>query len=132
MNRSPWRLLVLSIVVALGCSDSNLGVVTGTVKVDGEPAKNGSIAFFPVDGKSSTAGAPIVDGKYTAEVPTGETKIEIRVSKVVGQKRLYETPDSPIQPILAEVLPPRYNNESELSMDVQPGENVKHFDLKSK
>ena len=100
----PTTILIVAIMVA-GCAKSNIGVVTGTITVDGAPAKSGSIAYFPVDRKSSTAGAEIVDGRYTAKVPLGASKVEIRVPKVVGQKKLYDTPDSPLKQILAESLP---------------------------
>jgi hypothetical protein len=56
-------------VLVTGCAESNIGVVNGTITVDGAPAKSGSIAYFPIDRKSSTAGAEIVDGRYTANVP---------------------------------------------------------------
>jgi hypothetical protein len=133
-GRRAWRLASLLFVVFLtaGCADPTTGVVTGTITVDGAPAKTGSIAFFPVNGKSSTAGAEIIDGKYTATVPLGAAKVEIRVSKVVGQKKLYDTPDSPIKPIMAESLPAKYNDATELSLDVRPGENRQDYDLATK
>ena len=123
---------ILAALLASGCAEPTTGVVTGVVTVDGEPAKSGSIAFFPVDGKSSTTGAEIIDGQYAANVPFGAHKVEIRVSKVVGQKKLYETANSPIKPIFAEALPPRYNDETELTLDVQPGETRKDFELTTK
>src|SRR5215467_12030620 len=102
-------LLVTSLMLA-GCSRSDLGTVTGNVTVDGEPAKVGAISFFAVDGRAPTAGAPIVDGKYTAQVHPGLCIVQIRVSKVVGTKKLYDTPDSPVRQVWAEVLPAKYNN----------------------
>jgi hypothetical protein len=62
----------------------------------------------------------------------GEAKVEIRVSKVVGQKKLYDTPDSPMKPLLAEVLPPKYNDQTTLTINVQRGENHQDFDLQTK
>jgi hypothetical protein len=106
-----------------------MGEVTGTVTVDGEPAQTGSIAFFPTDGKSSTAGAAIESGRYTAQVPLGASKVEIRVSKIVGHQRLYDTPDSPTQPVMEEVLPAKYNDQTEITIDVIAGMNEKNFDL---
>jgi hypothetical protein len=124
--------LPLFMLLQLGCAEPKDGVVSGMVKVDGEPAKSGSIAFFPVSGKGKTAGATIADGAYTAHVPFGEAKVEIRVSKVVGQKKLYDTPDSPTKPLLAEVLPPKYNDQTTLTINVQRGENHQDFDLQTK
>jgi len=130
--RAGCLLACLAATFLLGCAEPTTGLVTGTVTVDGAPAKSGSIAFFPVDGKSSTTGGEIVDGKYAVQVPFGASKVEIRVSKVVGEKKLYDTPDSPMKPLLAEALPARYNDATELTLDVQPGENRKDFDLSTK
>jgi hypothetical protein len=127
MAATVWALLA-----AVGCEEPTRGVVTGTVTVDGAPAKSGSIAFFPVDGKSSTTGAEIADGQYRAEVPFGQQKVEIRVPKKVGEKKLYDTPDSPIKPILAESLPAKYNDATELTLEVKPGENQKDFQLSTR
>jgi hypothetical protein len=124
--------LPLLLLFQLGCAKPTDGLISGMVKVDGEPAKSGSIAFFPVSGKGKTAGATIADGAYTARVPFGEAKVEIRVSKVVGQKKLYDTPDSPMKPLLAEVLPPKYNDQTTLTINVQRGENHHDFDLQTK
>jgi hypothetical protein len=118
---------VLSLIA--GCGKSNVGIVNGTVTIDGLPAKSGSIAFFPLDRKSPTAGAEIRDGLYEARVPLGTSKVEIRVSKVVGQKKLYNTPNSPVQPLLAEILPAKYNDQTELTLDVKPGKNTQDYQL---
>lgn len=122
-------MMVFAVLVIAGCGKSDVGVVTGTITVDGSPAKQGSIAFFPVDQKSRTAGGEIVDGKYTAEVPLGKFTVEIRVPKIVGEKKLYDTPNSPIQKIMAESLPAKFNDKTELTVDVAPGESQKDFVL---
>ena len=123
--------LVLLLLLG-GCSkEATTAEVSGALLVDGRPAETGAIGFFPVDGQSPTSGAAIKDGRYTAQVPFGKTKVEIRVPKVVGEKKLYDTPDSPVKPILEESLPEKYNEESELEIDVQPGTNSHDFDLKS-
>ncbi len=124
-------LLPLVVVLAtVGCADnSGLAEVSGTVSVDGEPAEKGSISFFPVNGQGPTTGAQILQGKYQSQIPLGESKVEIRVSKVVGQKKLYDTPDSPVQDVYAEVLPSKYNSQSELRFDAQAGANEKDWHL---
>jgi hypothetical protein len=98
--------------------------------VDNQPAKAGYLTYIPVDGMSSTSGGQIVDGKYTATVPIGKMKVQIHVPKVIGEKRTYEAdPNSPMQPISVESLPPKYNVQTELVLDVKPGENKKDYDL---
>jgi hypothetical protein len=124
--------MLVALLAVPGCEEPTRGIVTGMVTIDGAPAKSGSIAFFPADGKSSTTGAEIAEGQYRAEVPFGSQKVEIRVPKKVGEKKLYDTPDSPIKPLLAESLPAKYNDATELSLDVKPGENQKDFQLTTK
>ena len=127
------RLLLCTIAITLGgCSRSNLATVTGGVTVDGAPAKVGAISFFAVDGQAPSAGAPIVDGKFTARVTPGLCTVQIRVSKIVGKKKIYDTPDSPVREVWAEVLPPKYNDDSQLQLDVKPGKNTQDYELKSK
>jgi hypothetical protein len=121
--------VLLAAMLIAGCGKSNIGVVTGTISVDGAPAKSGSIAFFPTNRKSSTSGSEIVDGRYSAKVALGAAKVEIRVPKVVGQKKLYDTPDSPVKQVLAESLPRKYNDDTELKLDVRPGENRQDYEL---
>lgn len=132
MTRIAYAALFLASICSIGCEQPNVGFVSGTVTVDGHPAQSGSIAFFPVDGRSSTAGAAIELGRYAAKVAPGVSRVEIRVSKVVGQQKLYDAPDSPVQPLLAEALPARYNDQTELTLDVQAGENVKNWELTTK
>jgi hypothetical protein len=127
-----WLSIVLVLIILAGCGESTIGVVSGTVTVDGLPAKEGSIAFFPVDRKSATAGAEIREGEYTAQVPLGASKVEIRVPKVVGQRKLYNTSNSPIMPLLEESLPAKYNDQTELTLDVRPGKNRQDYQLSTK
>lgn len=124
--------LLAAAAVAGGCADDKTAEVTGTISVDGNPAEKGSISFVPADGKSPTAGSEIKNGKYAAKVPLGTAKVQVRVPKVVGKKKLYNTPDSPVQDILEEALPGRYNDKTELQYEVKPGKNEKDWDLKSK
>ena len=120
-------MMVVTVILIAGCAKPNIGIVTGTITVDGSPAKSGSIAFFPIDRKSPTAGAEIVDGNYTAKVAPGAAKVEIRVPKVMGERKLYNTADSPMKKILAESLPAKYNDQTELKLDVQLGENHQNY-----
>lgn len=131
----PGAVLAVALLAAAGCSAGapTSGEVIGTVTVDKKPAESGSVAFIPADGKSPTAGAEIKAGKYTATVPLGLAKVEIRVQKKTGRKqKLYDTPDSPYQEILEEMLPTKYNNETELKFEVKAGRNEKNWELMSK
>lgn len=73
--------------VCVGCGPKGPKKVeiSGMVTVDGEPVGKGSIRFKPADGQGPTDGGRIVDGKFTAEVTTGEKILVVDGSKVVGQ-----------------------------------------------
>ena len=106
--------------------------VSGMVTVDGKAPEQGSISFIPLNGSTPTTGAVITQGKYESQAPIGESKVEIRVPKVVGKKKLYDTPDSPEQEIMQELLPAKYNETSELRFTGVKGKNEKNWELSTK
>jgi hypothetical protein len=119
--------------LAPGCSTGpQSAIVTGEVTLDGRPIENGRIAFQPLDGKSQSGGAEIKDGKFSAEVPLANMKVEINGNKQVGTYKPYDTPQSPVLPKLVEIVPSKYNVNSELTLDVKKGLPPQKFELKSK
>lgn len=109
-----------------------MATITGTVTVDGKAPATGAISFVAIDGLTPNTGTEIKDGKFSSEVPIGESKVEIRVPKVVGKKKLYDTPGSPEQDVMVEVLPPKFNEQTELRFTAKKGRNENNWDLKSK
>jgi len=124
--------LVLGALMAAGCDGSKLADVSGTVTFDGTPVEEGTITFIPADGQGQTAGGPIKDGKYSAQVPVGTMKVSISYPKAVGKKKLYNTPNSPEGTIWKEGLPARYNEQTELVLEVKSGRNTKDWELTAK
>jgi hypothetical protein len=134
-SHMSYRLFLAGVLPLLfiGCGpESKMATINGTVTIDGKAPATGSISFVAVDGLTPNTGTTITDGKFTSEVPIGESKVEIRVSKVVGKKKLYDTPDSPEQEIMEEILPAKYNEQTELRVTAQKGVNEKNFDLTTK
>jgi hypothetical protein len=133
MNWRTLELFLLSVILgfaAAGCSsDSSHGTVRGTVTLDGAPLANGLIRFVPADGQSPAGEATITNGKYSAKVQPGDKRIEIMAPKIVGQRKVYETPDSPTVDRVEELLPARYNTRTELTATVTPGQQQKDFEL---
>jgi hypothetical protein len=125
--------LALILFALAGCSStSSDGEVSGSVSVDGQPAENGAISFFPLDGRGPTGGCAITAGRYSVRLPVGAYRVEVRVSVKVGERKLYDTPDSPVQPTFREILPAKYNIDSELKYDVIAGPQEKNWDLPTK
>jgi hypothetical protein len=134
-RRVGWTAgLLTALALAVGCGPAGTGEVTGTVKVDGQPAPLGSsITFIPADGKSPTAGALIEDGKYTTRVPVGPSKVQIRAPKTVAKPKAakQEGPGADAD-LVEESLPAKYNDNTTLTYDVKPGTQTKDWDLKTR
>lgn len=130
--RLAAALIISVLAVAGGCSRGPaVGTIAGDVTLDGHPLAKGHLEFTPADGQSQTAGAIIENGKFTATVPVTKMLVRIRSPKVVG-KRLSYGPGSPLEDEVAEALPAKYNEKSELTLDVQKGKQEVRYDLKSK
>jgi hypothetical protein len=125
---------LLCLFLAAGCNRAPpVGTVHGEVTLSGQPLKDGRVLFTPVDGQAQTGGANIVDGKFTAEVPVAKMKVQINANKVIGRVPVYEgDPKSPMRDEVVELIHPRYNVNSELTLDVNEGEQSVKYDLKSK
>jgi hypothetical protein len=137
MNQSLRRLLIFLALIILsgsaGCGGSSAkGTVNGTVTLDGQPLKEGTVRFVPVDGKTPTADGIVRDGKFTAAVPVGEMRVEFSAPKVTGRHKMYDTPDSPMVDDVVELIPDRFNIQSELKIMVRPGSQDETFSLQSK
>ena len=65
-----WQTVALVLLLA-GCSRSPTRRVVGEVSYKGEPIKEGTIEFIPIEGtRGPTVGATILDGAY--EVPAAK------------------------------------------------------------
>lgn len=137
MNRPLWCSLLLCTISSIGllfasCSrDSKHGTVTGTVTLDGQPLAQGLIRFVPTDGRTASADTVIENGSYSAQVPVGDKQIWVSATKVVGKRKMYDTPDSPTVDVTQELLPARYNVQTTLTLKVEPGKQQKAFELTS-
>jgi len=73
-----------------------------------------------------------VDGKFTADVPVAKMKVAINGNKVIGKRKAYDTPESPWEDDVAELLPAKYNVNSDLTLEVKKGVQDVKYELKSK
>jgi hypothetical protein len=130
LSQRTFLVLVLTLLSACNRGPA-VGKVAGEVTLDGAPLKDGNILFTPIDGQGQTAGDKITDGKFTVDVPVAKMQVQITASEVIGQEPAYlGDPKSPMIPKLRELVPQRYNAQSELTLDVKPGPQTVKFDLK--
>ena len=113
MRTPSYSFLVPLITLSLcvGCSSGGKSgevEVKGTVTIDGQPIPRGSLSFVATDKAAPTGGAVIKDGQFMGFTMPGEKKVVIIGNKVVGQEKLYDTPDSPTRDKLESVVPAQY------------------------
>ena len=138
--RCVVRITLYGIVLAfcsaalVGCGDDR-AAVQGTVTLDGQDIE-GMISFVPTNGRSTSAAwAEIKQGRYsipTAQGPAvGNYRVEISWMRKDG-KKLTSVANSMLAEQIAEAIPARYNQKSELKADIAPGKNQLDFALSSK
>ena len=143
MPTHPFHFLTVALLFAglalTGCGRSgseHRAAVRGKVATDGKPVESGSISFVPVakDGGPS-AGGTIVDGNYVIERDdgpyVGKQQVKIYAMRKTGRKVESGDPAPPgtLVDEMAQVLPAKYNEKTELDAEIQPGENEIDFNL---
>ncbi len=139
----PLLCLILS-----GCSGNgdqpSLGLVTGTVTLDGKPLYGTAVVFYPDNGRPAR-GRTDLNGKYelkyirqTMGTKVGLNRVEIAPDEegevdAEEMDNSDENTSAPEPPREREkiTIPARYNTKSELKADVKPGVNVFDFKLES-
>lgn len=108
--------VLLIFAALLGCNGDGKLSVDGTASWNGQPIEKGYIELQPV-GEGHFASAEIVNGKFTLHTTPGK-----RLVKVTAEKKIGETPPSDripeAQPIMFQFVPPKFNSESRLEMDI--------------
>jgi hypothetical protein len=127
-----WRpaLFLAAITTLSGCGPT-MGTVSGSVTVDGQPVTSGVISFVPADGKGTPVTVDITSGNYTAQAAAGSKRVQISAPTVTGRRKEYEGPDAPLVDITEEIVPPKYNSDTELTFEVKPGANQKDWAVES-
>ena len=132
LNKLQLFCLILAMLCVCvgGCGESDC-MVHGTVTLDDEPLANGTISFLPKDDQTPTAGGVIEKGRYRLEVQPGPKTVQITASRVVGQEAPYEGDSTTLLDVTEQILPPRYNANSELVAEIVDGANTQDFVLTS-
>jgi hypothetical protein len=132
MRQSVFAILLVAIVPLLGCSEKKVALLSGLVTVDGTPIENGSISLMPAERNAPTAEAIIAAGKYTLTTLPGAKNVSIHGFQKVGTRRYHEgDPSSPMVDVNEEIVPARYNIQTELKADLKVGPQTLDFALTS-
>lgn len=136
MMRRAFRAMTLfGAVAAIGCGGApadtpDLGVVSGTVKLDGQPLGDATVSFSPESGRTSTA---ITDeaGEYELEYTASLKGAKIGMHSVTITTFVEAEDPDDSGTAVAEKVPTKYNKQTTLSKDVVAGDNAIDFELKS-
>ena len=124
---------ILLLTIA-GCgSDDGLQRVRvhGTVSYQGDPVMDGQIRFCPESGTEGPISiVKIVEGNYTHEVNGGVPAGKHRI-RVQAWDHTLPMPEGPTAPERPQLLPAKYNKDSDIVFDLeyQSGWLEKDFDL---
>lgn len=140
---------VLAFAAGCGSRGPRLARVQGKVTMDGEPLANVIVTFTPEGGGIASSGITNEKGEYELACPQGKGavvgrhKVSVRsqppkqttaAAQVSSDDPSYQYggQDSATAPKFVEKVPPRYNTNTELVMEVKPGTNVINLPLTSK
>lgn len=135
------KLLLVLIVpmLALGCQGQQdgpaRGALTGQVSWEGESVQDGRISLIPIDGTNGPAsGGAISEGRYSIPANKGPVigkhRVEITANRKTGGQQKAMPPATGTVDEIEQYIPPKYNMESTLTVDVQQGDNTADFNLK--
>jgi hypothetical protein len=130
--------MFLAMVVLAGCGGSRpTAPVSGMVKMNGKPFANASLTFQPIGGGMASTGITDANGRYTLTFLYSEDegaivathRVIIRTSR---KSNTEDTSSDRADPSARDPIPRRYNDASELTMEVPAdGTDSADFDLKS-
>lgn len=121
----------------IGCSRGDPRVtIHGTVALDGNPISTGQVIFLPHDSTLPAAGATLKDGLFTVLVHKGLHRVKV---EAYAEERISPSSSESLGPnalpeadiVYRSLIPPRYNEKSTLSLDVQSAKDKPAFDLTS-
>lgn len=127
--------LLMALAASAGCGSNGLAQIQGTVTLDGEPLEGASVEFRPLTAEGSpsySVESTDADGHfamgYTADkagVLPGKYKVSISTmfDEMLENGRTKRHPER---------VPRRYNERTELEVDVVEGNHDLPFDLTSK
>jgi hypothetical protein len=123
---------VVFAVLLVGCGSSGLTPVGGVVTLDGQPLVEGTIHFAPADGQSPSQAAVIRDGSYSTELTKTSYQVQIFAPKPAKVVAKLDENGPGGGPRVEELLPSRYNVQSELTLNVAGPTRAANFELRSK
>lgn len=120
----------LLVFLLVGCQRGpQLAPVSGTVKLDGKPLALAEVAFQPEDHSRASHGIADASGHFVLRYNRDEMGALVGPHSVQIRSATEVTLPSGKFEIRPQLVPPRYNSQTELHREVKPGQNEFDFDL---
>jgi hypothetical protein len=132
MTRTLLAAAAAAPLLAVGCGApdprSRSFEVSGVVTFAGEPVADGHMILMPEDATLPGDAGTITGGRFKFLASAGGKRVEIRATRPLP------IPPGVVQdPVFVDYIPPRYNQESMLRIEVVPGaKNRFEFHLTAK
>lgn len=141
MRSWHWCGLIGLSIALSGCgSPGKACAVSGKVKYAGELVKTGSLRFDPIENTPGEVGkAQITNGEYKipleAGVKAGKFLVSIYATRETGRtvapvETLEGGSSGPVKEVV-QFIPSKYNTKSTMTIELQPDDNSKDFDLQA-
>lgn len=125
------RFLLVSLFLVVGCGKANdMGIVEGTITLDGQPVDSGEIVFRDPSRQVHSVSGRITNGQYLVESFPASMQVEIWGFREVPGKFVEHNPGVKI-PLTEQYIPPKYNEKSDLLVEVVQGQNAFDFVLQT-
>jgi hypothetical protein len=128
--RLKWLLLFAALT--LGCGPAKPPVISGSVTVDGQPLAEGTMQFIPSAGDATSAATKIQAGQFSVTLEPTKYQVQIYAPKIINEGAKLDVGGPGGGPTMQETLPPRYNLQSELTLEVTGDKSDVRFDLKTR
>ena len=130
---TPQRLLFASLVLLIACAlagcdqGPELGSVTGTVTLDGQPVPHAFVVFTPQGPGRPSQTKTDAEGRFSLKFNAdregaliGNHRVTVSTADITDDGRN-----------IKEIIPAEYNREGAIDVAVKAGENVISLELKS-
>lgn len=136
MKTSTCPLWLLGLLVCLfglaGCGDADpRSTVSGVVTLDGENVPHGEIVLVPTTPTTPSEAGRIQNGAYTMRAAPGDKKVIIRAEREHPTDKVPGPDPGTMVPRREQFIPSKYNESTELTLEVTTGRTTKNFELSS-
>jgi hypothetical protein len=137
-RRALWLCSIVPLLAAAGCADPYAGMteITGRVTLKGEPLKDGSIIFEPLEKQGTQSGCQIIHGDYKVPRQNGlkPGKYRVRITAGDGKTPAREeeagAPGGSTNIVSWDLVPEDWNTKSKQEVEVKAGgANTFNFDI---